>query len=105
MFDSFNWGLTILLAYKASSYLDELIKLGLVDSEANADLDRIYEEHAPFNGLSLDKNSESDKPVLLNREAVPRIVTLFDLPSSAEADLLRALDQTELRLSRGHSSS
>ena len=90
------------LAYKASSYLEDLIKHGLVDSEANAGMDRIYEDNLT---LLIDENPEAGKPRMLSREAVPRIAALFGLPSNAERDLLRALDQTELRISKDHSRS
>lgn len=88
------------LAYKASSYLEDLIKYGLIKPEANSDMDRIYAEFASST-LIKSKSLHTSEERVLNREAIPKIVALFGLPSSAEKDLLRALDQTKLRLSQG----
>lgn len=65
-------------------------------------MDRIYSEFASST-LIKNKPSHTSEERILNREAIPKIVALFGLPSSAEKDLLRALDQTKLRLSQGRS--
>lgn len=51
-----------------------------------------------------DSNTRTDdnnapEELILDREAVPHIVSYFDLPDSAQSDLYRALDQTSNRLS------
>ena len=84
------------LAFKASSYLEALIERGAIEPRPNASLDRIYDEYGPEPPESDGEGAIS----LLRREAVPKIVSLFGLPSSAEADLYRALDQTTIRIKR-----
>ena len=83
-------------AYKASSYLEGLILRGAIEPQPSVRLDRIYEQYGP-DAPGDEKKANSP---LLRREAVPKIVSLFELPSTAEADLYRALDQTANRLKR-----
>ncbi|KLO09062.1 hypothetical protein SCHPADRAFT_834439 [Schizopora paradoxa] len=104
-------------AYKASSYLESLLKQGAIIPEANTGLDKIYENsrkrltkasstpdspksNCPDDSQTTpsDQNNVPEE-LILDREAVPHIVSFFDLPSSAESDLYRALDQTSNRLS------
>lgn len=89
-------------AYKASSYLGDLIKYDLIDSRASNDLDRMYGNLSPFS-ITEGGLAGSAQPRLLSAEAIPHIISLFDLPSSAERDIFRALEQTKLRLSKDSS--
>lgn len=96
-------------AFKASSYLESLLENGALIPEPNKGLDLIY-EHNPPALASQDKTGESnsnsaalkegEERIVLSREAVPKIIAAFELPASAEADLYRALDQTEIRLKK-----
>jgi len=116
-------------AFKASSYLELLLKQGAIVPEVNFGLDKIYENcgrrlsqatsssasttpnstnstttsnppenHNVTNTSSAEANATEE--LILDREAVPDIVSYFDLPKSAESDLYRALDQTSNRLSK-----
>ncbi|KAH8114328.1 mitochondrial K+-H+ exchange-related-domain-containing protein [Phellopilus nigrolimitatus] len=89
-------------AFKASSYLEALLKRGLIEPESNIGLDRIYEKYRPASDssttLPLGSRSNVEGRILLSKEAVPKIVSFFELPPIAEADLYRALDQTGKRL-------
>lgn len=84
-------------AYKASAYLEGLIIRGVIEPQPSASLDQIYEKYGPDALIENEKESANSVP-LLRKEAVPKIVSLFELPSTAEADLYRALDQTNARL-------
>ncbi|THH08889.1 hypothetical protein EW145_g2396 [Phellinidium pouzarii] len=99
-------------AHPASSYLEFLLEKGVIKPEANVALDRIYEKYHPSFRLPssslpgsrprLRQHTGEDKEerLLLSREAVAKLVSLFELPSGAESDLLRALDQTRTRLKK-----
>jgi len=109
-------------AYKASSYLDSLLHKGIIVPEVNIGLDRIYENcqrrlsqtpHLPptashegdaqSNHTTTNTRSDEDRPaeeLILDRDAVPDIISYFDLPKSAESDLYRALGQTSNRLTK-----
>ena len=54
-----------------------------------------------------DSESESAGRLLLTRDAVPSLVTLFDLPSDSAfaTDVYRALEQARLRIERAASGS
>lgn len=47
-----------------------------------------------------EKATDDQERLLFRREAIPRIVNFFDLPSSATSDLYRAVDQTAVRLKK-----
>ena len=84
-------------AYKASAYVEGLMSRGAIEPQADTNLDHIYERYGP--DAPHPQESESSTP-LLRREAVSKIVSLYELPSTAEADLYRALDQTATRLKK-----
>ncbi|KAI5119200.1 hypothetical protein M0805_004455 [Coniferiporia weirii] len=96
-------------AYKASSYLESLIKGGMIKPEGNAGLDKIYEKYRPQSHSSSipspksrqDSSQSKKEHSILSVEAVSKLASFFELPSNAEADLLRALDQTGSRLEKG----
>lgn len=54
----------------------------------------------PPENHNVTNTSSAEEELILDREAVPDIVSYFDLPKSAESDLYRALDQTSNRLSK-----
>ncbi|KAF8625981.1 hypothetical protein AX17_006705 [Amanita inopinata Kibby_2008] len=99
-------------AYKASQYLDTLLENGIIVPEESQSLDSVYAS-SPASLPSLKPESETDDTgaqsrrtkdkeaqhtILLTREAVPAIIRLFSLKSSAEADLYRAVEQARLRV-------
>jgi hypothetical protein len=88
-----------ILAHKASLYLLSLLDKKAIEPQPSVTLDRIYQELGPPSHVLSDEKKSSQ--ILLRKEAIPRIVTHFELPASAEADLYRALDQTEARLKEG----
>ncbi|KAK7469031.1 hypothetical protein VKT23_003525 [Stygiomarasmius scandens] len=112
-------------AYRASEYLAALIRNGHIVPEPSQLLDTIYKDFAP-KSLSEPSSAEpettssspnpsrsssemepllkEDTPrLLLTRDAVPAIVSAFDLKQSASADIYRALEQAKNRLSRSGS--
>lgn len=92
------------LAYKASTYLQSLLDQGAIVPDPNVGLDEIYAKyavHPPPNPSEISEKATDDQERLLfRREAIPRIVNFFDLPSSATSDLYRAVDQTAVRLKK-----
>ncbi|EJC97923.1 uncharacterized protein FOMMEDRAFT_97733 [Fomitiporia mediterranea MF3/22] len=106
-------------AFKASSYLEALMDKGAIRAEPNIALDKVYETYKPdppptTKSLSPESSTDSTttarenedenaERIVLGKEAVPKIVSLFDLPPSAAADLYRALEQTESRLEKARS--
>jgi len=102
-------------AYKASSYLESLLRQGAIVPEVNVGLDQIYENcrHRLSQASSTGSNSNNPagttdahgadtakvkdgatEELILDREAVPDIGSYFDFPKGAESDLYRALEQT-----------
>ncbi|KAF8073504.1 mitochondrial K+-H+ exchange-related-domain-containing protein [Lyophyllum atratum] len=105
-------------AYRASQYLQGLLDSGVIVPEASEALDGVYKEFSPNHhlitsaeSLENDKNEATSKPeskplqheVLLTRDAVPAILNIFGLGSSAGADLLRAVEQARVRVQSGRS--
>ncbi|KII90774.1 hypothetical protein PLICRDRAFT_106278 [Plicaturopsis crispa FD-325 SS-3] len=97
-------------AYRASQYLETLVDMGAIVPEASSELDRIYAQYKPEAGppeSSDPKNPSSDgseaerTSVLLTRDAVPEILSLFELPPAAEADIYRAVEQARIRVEEG----
>lgn len=111
------------LAYKAATYVDALLEEGAIEPEASEELDNIYKSLPPTSSSStssadsntvLESSTEeshqtpkseksASKDIILSKEAISKIVAEFHLPAHAEADLLRALEQTEQRLKSGES--
>jgi hypothetical protein len=95
-------------AYRASRYLDRLLSNGAILPQASPELDRLYveEEQAKkaesFSGTTQTpgdgEKEDKQQQLLLTLDAVPRIVSMFDLPSSADADLRRAMEQAKMRV-------
>lgn len=85
-------------AFKASMYLEKLIEGGAIRPEPSITLDKIYDKGTPDSEKPGD-NADLER-VVLEKEAVPKVITLFELPSTASADLLRALEQTHTRLNQ-----
>lgn len=59
------------------------------------------DNHNDDNAVTVGDESNLTEELILDREAVPNIVSYFDLPSRAESDLYRALNQTSKKLSGG----
>ncbi|KAI0056274.1 hypothetical protein BV25DRAFT_1832383 [Artomyces pyxidatus] len=100
-------------AYKASEYLQSLLQYGAIVAQTNGNLDEIYLRHAPTPSTTVspsealhretDPGPERDEKMLLTRDAVPPILSLFGLPSSAASDIYRAIAQADVRLKERHS--
>ncbi|KAE9393883.1 hypothetical protein BT96DRAFT_828553 [Gymnopus androsaceus JB14] len=101
-------------AYRASQYLNALIKHGHVVSAPSLELDAIYKqfgtksitaEAAPPSSEDAKAQSSSqpateDVEMLLTREAVPAIVSTFSLEETAASDMYRAIEQARVRTSK-----
>lgn len=104
-------------AYRASQYLNALIKHGHVVSAPSLELDAIYKqfgtksitaEAAPPSSEDAKAQSSSqpateDVEMLLTREAVPAIVSTFSLEETAASDMYRAIEQARVRTSKSSS--
>ena len=109
-------------AYRASQYLQSLLDSGIIVPEASPALDLIYKNYAPEPSSSEKGSSHSNitsnsdatanpdpgmpppparHTVLLTRDAVPVIISLFGLKPSALADLQRAVEQARVRVESG----
>lgn len=97
-------------AYKASDYLHSLLQRGAIVPHSSTELDDIYVAHAPTDklgntiksGVGEEEDGEKrEKKVLLQHEAVPRILELFGLPKSAASNIYRAIEQASHRLRLG----
>jgi hypothetical protein len=101
------------LAYKASSYLEQLLDKGAIVPQDSPELNAIYAKHAPpapagekegedtdSDASSTSTSTGSDEHLLLTRAAVPEITAFFNVRpgSSLAADLYRAMEQAALRL-------
>ncbi|KAF8157854.1 mitochondrial K+-H+ exchange-related-domain-containing protein [Crassisporium funariophilum] len=107
-------------AYRASQYLQSLLEHGIIVPEASDSLDEVYKLH-PYSQSSLSTSTsmpldtvnsrmhkstfqpdqEPQHEVLLGRNAVPAILSTFELDSTAGADLYRAVEQARVRVSSG----
>ncbi|KZS92910.1 hypothetical protein SISNIDRAFT_485863 [Sistotremastrum niveocremeum HHB9708] len=79
-------------AWKSSEHIEELLEHDLIETQPSKELDAIYES---------TQSEGTDASVLLSAAKVPDVVSLFGLPETASADLLRALEQVKLRLKGG----
>jgi hypothetical protein len=74
---------------------------GAIHAEPSISLDIVYEKNKPQDEQKVDSpGSPNSEHVVLSKDAIPKIVNLFELPPAASADLLRALDQTHTRLKK-----
>jgi len=89
-------------AYKASQYIGSLIQRGAVVQERDARLDDIYQKAASRScadgehvQTSSDEASTTRHPArtVLAREDIPKILDMYELPSTAAADMYRAIEQ------------
>ncbi|KAL1950835.1 hypothetical protein VTO73DRAFT_5959 [Trametes versicolor] len=114
-------------AYKASHYLEGFLKQGAIVPQTSLELDAIYAKYAPkplaapepepgtetethpppsehaSQPDAADAAAEDAPRLLLEKEAVPELEKLLDLPedSTFAADVYRALEQARLRLEGG----
>lgn len=116
----------LLPAYKASSYLEQLLDKGAIVPQDSAELNDIYTRYAPpppsdeptskqtedidsdaSSTPAPDPSKAQHEHLLLTRDAVTPITEVFDPRphSSLAADLYRALQQAALRLQNPDSSS
>ncbi|KAI0036548.1 mitochondrial K+-H+ exchange-related-domain-containing protein [Vararia minispora EC-137] len=82
-------------AWKASEYLEGLVKRGLVEAQADAALDAVYAEETG------GKEGDGEERVMLSRSGVERIGRTFGLAGAAEGQLHRAVGQARARLKQG----
>lgn len=105
-------------AYRASQYLQTLLDANVIVPRASEALDTVYKDFSP-NPPAAESHVEgkSAKPesipgysasaphgLLLTRDAVPAILDIFGLDSSAGADLLRAVEQARVRVQSGRTA-
>ncbi|KAF5382694.1 hypothetical protein D9615_003077 [Tricholomella constricta] len=102
-------------AYRSSQYLQTLLDTGAIVPEPSEMLEAVYRDFSPAKSLTTsaesrepEKHDTAPKPepaqqheVLLTRDAVPAILSLFGLKPSAGADLLRAVEQARVRVLSG----
>lgn len=105
-----------LSAYRTTQYLHDLVVNDVIEPEGNEDLDAIIIKgsHSPEHVVSEkspNKSSESkeggnsDKLLLLSKDTVPSILTLFGLKATADIDMSRAIWQARQRAGAGRSKS
>ncbi|EKM51624.1 uncharacterized protein PHACADRAFT_127350 [Phanerochaete carnosa HHB-10118-sp] len=114
-------------AYKASSYLEQLLDKGAIVAEPSSALDRVYAKYAKASKKvsptpsTVETSSEQDldsdasstpsaeeidnvehRHLLLTRDAVPELMAALQLKpgSTFAADMYRALEQANLRLKK-----
>ncbi|KAF8523205.1 mitochondrial K+-H+ exchange-related-domain-containing protein [Gautieria morchelliformis] len=101
-------------AWKASEYLQDLIKSNHILPLPSPELDQVYAScdvvfHPQSDKLSKhtsednrpdpNKDPTSSQPrLLLNGDAIPQILALFKLPDSAGSSILRAIEQARTRI-------
>ncbi|PBK97839.1 hypothetical protein ARMGADRAFT_987831 [Armillaria gallica] len=96
-------------AYRASQYLKALLGDGTIVPQSSKILDQIYHDYlpkalpSPPNAGSSDPKKSPKSPIpeeqlLLSREAIPKIISSFNLRSSAAADMYRAVEQARVRV-------
>lgn len=70
------------------------------EGEGKQGTDSKEAEDEAVSGDGREAEKKEDVRLLINREAAPRITSLFSLPHIAVADMYRAMDQTAKRLSQ-----
>ena len=120
----YNLNTLLLLAYRASEYLETLIDEGAIVPKASEELDKLYAEYDPLksntstsessapltSGVNTNPtnqrpspnshsstDSKLSSPLLLTGSAIPAVVSLFNLTGHSSADMYRALEQARLR--------
>lgn len=123
----YNLNTLLLLAYRASEYLETLIDEGAIVPKASEELDKLYAEYDPLKSNTVASTSQSSapltsgvntnptnqqrpspnshsstdsklsSPLLLTGSAIPAVVSLFNLTGHSSADMYRALEQARLR--------
>ncbi|TFK52229.1 hypothetical protein OE88DRAFT_1657365 [Heliocybe sulcata] len=98
-------------AFKASQYLEALLERGSIVPEPSEELDQIYASNrpqdptSPYSSSKAASGTETNSTteggdaagILLSRDAVPSIMSRFDMPPAAAADIYRALAQADVR--------
>jgi hypothetical protein len=100
------------LAYRATQYLQELLDNDAIVPEESEPLDAIFKEFSLSESssptedpLKTTSTNNGIHELVLRREAVPSIVSLFSLKKSADADLYRAIEQARLRIGSGQTEA
>ncbi|KXN81795.1 hypothetical protein AN958_03721 [Leucoagaricus sp. SymC.cos] len=93
-------------AYRATQYLQNLLVNDVIVPERSDALDAIICEcSAPVpsgkESQDISPSKVQDHEFLLTREAVPAIISLFELKQSVHTDLYRAIEQARLRIESG----
>ncbi|KIY71562.1 hypothetical protein CYLTODRAFT_418785 [Cylindrobasidium torrendii FP15055 ss-10] len=91
-------------AYRASEYLQALLLDNKIVAESDGKLDNIYHRYLPKALPPPESKSSQEEPkppfndqLLLTRDAIPVIRETFELDSSAEGEMYRALEQARVR--------
>lgn len=84
----------------------------IIAPEESEPLDAIFKEFSPSESsgptkepLKTTSTSNETHELVLRREAVPSIVSLFSLKESADADVYRAIEQARLRIGSGQTKA
>lgn len=96
----------IFSAYRATQYLHDLVVNDVIEPEGNEGLDAIItkgsdhvvSEKFPANSSESKEGDNNSELLLLNRDTISSISTLFGLKASANVDLSRAIGQTRQRM-------
>ena len=113
------------VAYRSSQYIQSLLDHDIIVPEASEPLDGVFKSHpATTPSASRDEPDSTSKPtssssessipktnpdhdrepqhtLLLSPEAIPLILSLFELESTTSVDLHRAIEQARLRVASG----
>lgn len=90
--------LILLAAYRASQLLETLLDDGTIVPQESAELDKLYAELSPSSDSTAPPADPEQSALLLTRDAVPHIISAFELKESAGPDMLRAIEQARLRV-------
>ncbi|KAF9468714.1 mitochondrial K+-H+ exchange-related-domain-containing protein [Collybia nuda] len=99
-------------AYRSSQYLQSLLDSDSIVPDASPSLDIVYKDYAVDKSPAESEAKPESEPkaesappphhrVLLTRDAVPAILSLFGLKPTAGADLQRAVEQARVRVKSG----
>ncbi|KAI8459789.1 mitochondrial K+-H+ exchange-related-domain-containing protein [Phakopsora pachyrhizi] len=87
-------------AFKASQFLNQMIKTDDVKLQHTPILDQIYSSQKKLpiaNNNNIKESSSSDDDVILTKEMVEQIKQRFELPEESRSEIIRAINQARNR--------
>ncbi|KAH8825168.1 mitochondrial K+-H+ exchange-related-domain-containing protein [Flagelloscypha sp. PMI_526] len=87
-------------AYKAAEYIKTLLDNNNIIPQESQELDVIYKDFAPSSTVKSSNDSQRHD-LLLSKDAVPAIVSLFNLAAEEGDSMYRALAQAKPRATKG----